>query len=91
MSEGLLTVLTVVEIVALVVILAIYLLVVAYQLRSIASTLAEVSWGARAVERQLRAVRGNVGQINTVLQEVAGTLPGVVDKAERASRGRVGS
>ncbi len=34
MSEGLLTVLTVVEIVALVVILAIYLLVVAYQLIS---------------------------------------------------------
>jgi uncharacterized protein YoxC len=91
MSEGLLTVLTVVEIVALVVILAIYLLVVAYQLRSIASTLAEVAFGARAVERQLRAVRGNVDQINTVLQEVAGTLPGVVDKAERASRGRVGS
>jgi hypothetical protein len=91
MSEGLLTVLTVVEIVALVVILAIYLLVVAYQLRLIASTLAEVAFGARAVERQLRAVRGNVGQINVVLEEIAGTLPGVVDKAERASRGRVGS
>jgi uncharacterized protein YoxC len=91
MSQGLLTVLTVVEIVALVVVLAIYLLVVASQLRSIASTLAEVAFGARAVERQLRAVRGNVGQINTVLQEIAGTLPGVVDKAERASRGRVGS
>jgi uncharacterized protein YoxC len=91
MSEGLLTILTVVEIVALVVILAIYLLVVAYQLRSIASTLAEVAFGARAVERQLRAVRSNVGQINIVLEDIAGTLPSVVDKAERKSRGGVRS
>ncbi len=91
MSEGLLTVLTVVEIVALVVILAIYLLVVAYQLRSIASTLAEVAFGARAVERQCRAVRSNVGQINIALEDIAGTLPSVVDKAERKSRGGVRS
>jgi len=91
MSVGLLTVLTVVEIVLLVVVLAIYLLVVAYQLRSIASTLAEVAFGARAVERQCRAVRFNVGQINMVLEQIAGTLPGVVDKAERKSRGGVRS
>ncbi|MBA3306297.1 MAG: hypothetical protein H0U25_10285, partial [Thermoleophilaceae bacterium] len=45
------TFLTVVEIVALVVILAIYLLVVASQLRSISAKLAEITWGARAVER----------------------------------------
>ena len=51
MSKGLLTVLTVVEIVALVAILAVYLLIVAKQLRSIAATLSEVTWGARAVER----------------------------------------
>ena len=91
MSDGLLTVISVVEVVALVVILAIYLLVVASQLRSIASTLAEVTWGARAVERQLRALRSNVGQINWALEEIAGTLPGVVDKAERMGRGTVRS
>jgi len=91
MSVGLLTVLTVVEIVALVVVLAIYLLVVASQLRSISSTLAEVAWGARAVERQLRAVRSNVGQVNMVLEQIAGTLPGVVDKAERKDRRAVRS
>jgi hypothetical protein len=91
MSEGLMTFLTVVEVVALVVILAIYLMVVASQLRSISSKLAEVTWGARAVERQLRAVRSNVGQINWALEEVAGTLPGVVDKAERMSGGKVRS
>jgi len=87
MSEGLMTFLTVVEIVALVVILAIYLLVVASQLRSISAKLAEINWGARAVERQLRAVRSNVGQVNWALEEIAGTLPGVVDKAERMGSG----
>jgi len=87
MSETLLTVLTVVEIVALVVVLAIYLIVVAKQLRSISSTLAEVAFGARAVERQCRAVRSNVGQINWALEEIARTLPGAVDKAERMGRG----
>lgn len=91
MSKGLLTILTVAEIVALVVILAIYLLIVAKQLRSIAATLSEVTWGARAVERQLRAVRSNVSQINWALEEVAATLPSVVDKAERSGRGAIRS
>ena len=91
MSDSLLTVLTVVEIVALVVVLAIGLLIVARQLRHIASTLAEVGWGARAVERQLRAVGPNVRQINMVLEDIARTAPGVVDKAERKSRGTVRS
>jgi len=89
MSVGLMTFLTVVEIVALVVILAIYLLVVASQLRSISAKLAEITWGARAVERQLRATRSNVGQVNWALEEIAGTLPGVVDKAERMGSGKV--
>ncbi len=87
MSKTLLTILTVVEIVALVAILAAYLLVVAKQLRSISSTLAEVAWGARAVERQLKAVRSNVGQINAALGDVAGALPGVIDKVEDLNRG----
>lgn len=88
MSESLLTVLTVVEIVALVVILAIYLLIVGRQLRSISSTLAEVAWGARAVERQLRAVKSNIGQVNAALSDIAEVTPGVVRMAERyASKG----
>lgn len=89
MSESLLTVLTVVEIVALVVVLAIYLLIVGRQLRSISSTLAEVTWGARAVERQLRAVESNIGQVNAALTDIAEVTPGIVRMAESyASRGR---
>lgn len=91
MSDGLLTFLSVVEVVALVVVLAIYLVIVASQLRSIAATLAEVTWGARAVERQLRAVRSNVGHVNGALRDISRTLPSVVDKAERTGRGGVRS
>jgi uncharacterized protein YoxC len=83
MSESLLTVLTVVEILALVIVLAIYLLIVGRQLRSISATLAEVAWGARAVERQLRAVRSNIGQVNAALEDIAAVTPGVVRLAER--------
>ena len=91
MSQGLLTVLTVAEIVALVVILAIYLLVVAGQLRSISKELQEVAWGARAVEKQLRAVRSNIDQTNWAMEEIATTLPRVADSAERAGREAVRS
>lgn len=91
MSQGLLTIITVVEIVALVVILAIYLLVVAGQLRSIVKSLQEIAWGARAVEKQLRAVRSNIDQSNWAMEEIAATLPRVADGAERAGRGAVRS
>ncbi len=86
MSEGLLTVLSVVEIVALVVILAIYLLAVSRGLKRIAATLAEVTWGARAVERQLRAVDSNIGQINAALSDIKTVTPGVVRMAEQLAR-----
>ena len=88
MSESLLTVLTVAEILALVIVLAIYLLIVGRQLRSISATLAEVAWGARAVERQLRAVGSNIGQVNAALTDIRDVTPGVVRMAETfASRG----
>ena len=88
MSESLLTVLTVVEIVALVAVLAIYLLIVGRQLRSISATLAEVAWGARAVERQLRAVGSNINQVNAALTDIGTVAPGVVRMANKfASQG----
>ncbi len=86
MSKTLLTVLSVVEVVALVAVLAAYLLAVAGLLRSIASTLAEVNWGARGVERQLLAVRSNIGHVNSTLGDIAGALPGISSKAEEINR-----
>lgn len=75
MDKTTLTVITVVEIVALVAALGIYLLVVAQGLRSIVKTLAEVTWGARAVERQLRAVPANLRAVNAGLTDAATVLP----------------
>jgi len=83
MSESLLTILTVAEILALVIVLAIYLLIVGRQLRSVSSSLAEIAWGARAVERQLRAVRSNIDQVNSALTDIGAVAPGVVRLAER--------
>ncbi|MDQ6605254.1 MAG: hypothetical protein M3Z06_01745 [Actinomycetota bacterium] len=88
MSQTLLIILSVAEIVALVVVLAAFLLVISGQLRSIVATLHEVTWGAHAVERQLLAVRPNVSKINWALEEIAGTVPVAADKAERLARDR---
>jgi DNA-binding FrmR family transcriptional regulator len=90
MSETLLIIVSVVEIVALVVVLAVYLLIVAGQLRSIVSTLQEVNWGARAVERQLLAVQPNVSKINLVLAETASSASAAADAAESLIRNRRG-
>ncbi len=83
MSKGLLTVITVVEIVALVAVLGLYLLVVSQGLRSIVSTLAEVTFGARAVERQLRAVPHNLREVNAGLTDAATVLPALSDAVDR--------
>ncbi len=87
MGKGTLTVLTVVEILALVAVLGLYLLAVSRGLKSISSQLAEVTWGARAVERQLRAVPENIRQINAGLTDAATVLPGLADAVERRNTG----
>lgn len=88
MSEGLLTWVSVIEIVVLVATLAFFLIIIAKGLRSIAATLAEVAWGARAVERQLRALRSNINQVNAGLTDIRDVAPGVVRMAEDFARQR---
>ena len=83
MSMTTLTVLTVVEIVALVAVLGIFLQVVAAGLRSIVSTLAEITFGGRAVERQLRATPSNLRGLNAGLADVAALLPVLADTIDR--------
>ncbi|CAA9529620.1 MAG: hypothetical protein AVDCRST_MAG67-4016 [uncultured Solirubrobacteraceae bacterium] len=83
MSKTTLTVITVTEIVALVAVLGAYLVVVAAGLRSIVSTLAEVTWGARAVERQLLAVPANLRAVNVGLTDAATVLPSLSDTVGR--------
>ena len=75
MSTTALSVLSVLEVVALVAVLGGFLLAVAGGLRRIVSTLAEVTFGARAVERQLRAVPINIRMLNAGLTDAATVLP----------------
>lgn len=88
MSATVLITLTVVEIVLLVVVLAIYLILVTRHLRSIASTLAKVTFGVRAVEQQCSVIGPGVTQVNATLKEIADALPGIALKAEKLSAGR---
>ncbi|MEA2143243.1 MAG: hypothetical protein QOI64_1673 [Solirubrobacteraceae bacterium] len=83
MSTGLLYALSVIVVVALVAVLGIYLLAVAQGLKAIVSTLAEVTFGARAVERQLRAVPANVRMVNDGLTDAATLLPGLSDAVDQ--------
>lgn len=83
MSTGLLYFFSVVVVVALVAVLGIYLLAVAQGLKAIVSTLSEVTWGARAVERQLRAVPVNLRMVNDGLTDAATVLPGLSDTIDR--------
>jgi len=91
MSESLLTWLTVIEIVVLVATLAFFLIIITRLLKNIARTLAEVAWGARAVERQLKALRSNIRQTNASLTDIGAVAPGLVEMAEQYARGGVRS
>ncbi|MDP1848050.1 MAG: hypothetical protein Q8K79_09690 [Solirubrobacteraceae bacterium] len=90
MSTGLLYGLSVVVVVALVAALGIYLLAVAQGLKAIVSTLAEVTFGARAVERQLRAAPENLRQVNAGLIDAAAVLPELSDEIDRRCGRRTG-
>lgn len=84
----LLMTLSVLEILALVIVLAIFLVLITNKLRSIADTLAEVAFGVRAVEVQVRNVGPSVQRINSVLREMGNALPSVAGKAEELAAGR---
>ena len=87
MSTTLLIVLTVAEVVALVAVLAAYLLVVARKLRSVSGTLAKVAFGVRAVERQLSGIGPAMAEVNYELEQLAELLPRAAARAERAAGG----
>jgi len=46
-------------------------------------TLAEVTWGARAVERQLKAVPNNLRGTNVALTDAATVLPALSEMVDR--------
>jgi uncharacterized protein YoxC len=84
MTFWLLMTLTVIEVLALVLVLWVYLVKLTRRLRSISLSLSRVAWGVRAVEVEVSAVGPAVTQANALLTELTDDLlPGVADKAAR--------
>jgi hypothetical protein len=83
MSTGLLVTLTVVEIVALVVVLALFVILITRRLRSVANTLGQVSGGVvRAIQGDVCLVGAGAAILNRKLNAIAGALPAIAEKAE---------
>ena len=79
--------LSVLEIVALVVVLAFFLLVLTRMLRHVASNLHQVSGGVAAIEGHL-TILGAVPAVNENLDTIAGALPVVARQANAKAKRR---
>ncbi|MQA13021.1 MAG: hypothetical protein GEV09_02320 [Pseudonocardiaceae bacterium] len=84
MSTGLLVTLTVVEIVALVVVLALFVMLITRRHRSVANTLGQVSGGSgvRAIQGDVCLIGAGTAILNRKLNAIAGVLPAIAEKAE---------
>jgi len=83
MSTALLVILTVIEIVALVVVLALFLIAITRRLRSIASTLGQVSGGVLgAIQGDVCLIGAGAAILNRQLNAIAQALPAIAEKAE---------
>ena len=80
-----LIIVTLVEVVLLVVVLAVYLIKIAAMLRHVSATLGLVTFGVRAIERQTEPIGPVVKDINGALEQVAAALEalGKPDPPER--------
>lgn len=86
MSTGLLVILTVVEVVALVVVLALYVVLITSRLRSVATSLGQVSGGVvRSIQGDVCLVGAGAAILNRKLNTIAGALPAIAAKAESLS------
>jgi hypothetical protein len=83
MSTGLLVTLTVVEIVILVAVLALFVILITRRLRSVANALGQVSGGIiRAIQGDVFLVGAGAAILNRKLNAIAGALPAIAEKAE---------
>ena len=86
MSSDLLTLLSVVEIVALVVVLALFLNAIGNRLRSISANLGILATDLQEVDRHVAAIEPTAVEINAPLQDITGALPHIADRAEKLAR-----
>jgi uncharacterized protein YoxC len=86
MSTELLVILTVAEIVALVAVLALFVILITNRLRSIADSLGQVSSGViRSIQGDVCLVGAGAAILNRKLNTIAGALPAIAAKAESLS------
>jgi len=81
-----LLILTILEIAALVGVLATYLTVIGNQLRRISALLAKITFGVRAVETMCAVIGPAVDRINGNLQTVCADLQDAAVEAEKLAR-----
>jgi t-SNARE complex subunit (syntaxin) len=79
-------ILSLIEIAALVAVLAVYLTVIGNQLKRISATLAKITYGVRAVETMCSVIGPAVDRINGNLQDVCSNLQEAAVEAEKLSR-----
>jgi len=79
-------VLSVIEAVLLVLVLAVALTLVRRRLEHINSSLAALASVLSGIETELRAVGPAVGKINAPFEAIVGALPGIAEKAESVAR-----
>ena len=84
--RGLLIVLTAVEILLVIAVLAFYLWRVATSLRATSANLAKVTFGVRAIETQCASIGPSVVKVNGQLRVIADALDGIATKAEAVGR-----
>jgi ABC-type branched-subunit amino acid transport system permease subunit len=77
--------LTVLEVLVLVGVLAVYLVAITRTLRRTSKSLAKVSFGVRAIETQCAPIGPSVTKINGQLETIAGALAGVAGLANAAA------
>lgn len=82
----LLVILTIVEILIVVGVLAVYLSAISRSLQRTAQSLAKVTFGVRAIETQTSSIGPAVLKINDQLATIEGALSELGDKAESLSR-----
>ena len=78
--------LTLLEIAALVGVLAVYLTVIGNQLRRISATLAKITFGVRAVETMCAVIGPAVDRINGNLDDICQNLQSAAVEAEKLAR-----
>ena len=83
-----LVILTVVEVVIVLGVLAIYLVLIDRHLRVISTYLGKLAFGVRAVETQTSPIGPSVLRINATLREIDAALGPIAEKAGQAAQAR---